>query len=201
MAHGAAQPAASKPGLLSRLEEWLVAFLLAAMTLITFMQVVARYVFNYSFVWALELTTFLFAGLIFIGISYGVRVGAHIGIDVLTKKLPPAPARVVAIIATLLCLVYAAIVFYGAWIYVDKMYEIGILAQDLPIPAWVPRLVLPLGYALLFARMLQVLYGLLTGKEAHLLGDEVEDALKLAQAEAGEIEHPHPQDRSHGEKR
>jgi C4-dicarboxylate transporter DctQ subunit len=190
-----------KPGLLSRLEEWLVAFLLAAMTLITFMQVVARYIFNYSFTWALELTTFLFAGLIFIGMSYGVRVGAHIGIDVLTKKLPPATARVVAIVATLLCLVYAAIVFYGAWVYVDKMYEIGIYAQDVPVPAWMPRLVLPLGYALLFFRMLQVLYGLLTGKEAHLLGDEVEDALKLAQAEAGEIDRPHPHHGSHGEKR
>jgi len=130
-----------------------------------------------------------------------VRVGAHIGIDVLTKKLPPATARVVAIVATLLCLVYAAIVFYGAWVYVDKMYEIGIYAQDVPVPAWMPRLVLPLGYALLFFRMLQVLYGLLTGKEAHLLGDEVEDALKLAQAEAGEIDRPHPHHGSHGEKR
>ena len=189
MAHGAAQPAATKPGILSRLEEALVAFLLAAMTLITFMQVVARYVFNYSFVWALELTTFLFAGLIFIGI------------DVRTKKLRPTTARVVAIVATLLCLVYAAIVFVGAWTYVDKMYEIGIYAQDVPVPAWIPRLVLPLGYALLFFRMLQVLYGLVTGKEAHLLGDEVEDALKLAQAEAGEIGHPHPHHGSHGDQR
>lgn len=186
MAHSA--PAAgSRTGFVSRLEEWLVAFLLAAMTVITFIQVVARYVFNYSFVWALELTTFLFGGLIFIGISYGVRVGAHIGIDALTKLLPRGVARIVAIIATLLCLVYAAIVFVGAWVYVDKMYEIGILAQDVPVPAWVPRLVLPVGYVLLFFRLLQVLYGLVTGKEAHLLGDEVEDAMKLAQAEAGEI--------------
>ena len=178
-----------RPGFLSRLEEGLVAFLLAAMTLVTFMQVVARYVFNYSFVWALELTSFLFAGLIFIGISYGVRVGAHIGIDAVTKLLPAALARAVAVIATLLCLAYAVIVFIGAWNYVDKLYEVGIYAQDLPVPAWVPRLVLPLGYALLFVRLLQVLYNLLTGKEAHLLGDEVEDALKLAQAEAGELPH------------
>ena len=41
---------------LERLEEGLIALLMAAMTLITFVQVVARYVFNYSFVWALELT-------------------------------------------------------------------------------------------------------------------------------------------------
>lgn len=37
-----------------RLEEGLIAFLLAAMTLITFAQVIARYVFNYSFTWRLS---------------------------------------------------------------------------------------------------------------------------------------------------
>jgi len=46
---------------LEHLEEGLIAFLMAAMTLVTFMQVVARYVFNYSFVWALELTGVMFA--------------------------------------------------------------------------------------------------------------------------------------------
>jgi C4-dicarboxylate transporter, DctQ subunit len=164
---------------LNRLEEGVIAFLLTAMTLITFMQVVARYVFNYSFTWALELVTFLFAGMIFLGISYGVRAGSHIGVDALVKILPRAVARAVAIAATVLCMIYAAIVFYGGWIYVAKMHEIGILAQDIPIPQWVPRLVLPFGYVLLFFRFGQVLYRLLTGSEAQLVGDEVEDALKL----------------------
>jgi len=62
---------------LERLEEGLIAFLLAAMTIVTFVQVIARYVFNYSFSWALELVTYLFAWLIFLGIPYGVRVGSH----------------------------------------------------------------------------------------------------------------------------
>lgn len=163
---------------LERLEEGLIAFLLAAMTLVTFAQVVARYLFNYSFVWALELSTFLFGGLIFLGISYGVRVGAHIGVDALVKVLPKAMAHKLAIVATLLCLVYAVIVFVGGWIYVSKMYDIGILAQDIPIPQWIPRLVMPIGFALLFFRFAQVLYNMLQGKEVHLLGDEVEDALK-----------------------
>lgn len=164
---------------IDRVEEGLIAFLLTAMALMSTTQVVARYVFNYSFVWALELVTFLFAWLIFLGISYGVRVGSHIGVDALVKSLPPAKARAVGVIATALCMVYAAIVFYGGWIYVAKMYEIGIMGEDIPIPQWVPRLVLPVGYAFLFFRFAQVLYRLLAGKEAHLLGDEVEDALKL----------------------
>ncbi len=163
---------------LERLEEGLIAFLLAAMTLITFFQVVARYAFNYSFVWALELTIFLFGGLIFLGLGYGVRVGAHIGVDALVRLLSPPRARVVALIATALCLVYAAIVFVGGWIYVAKIYQVGILAQDMPIPQWVPRLVLPIGFALLFYRFSQVFYRIASGQEASLLGDEAKDALR-----------------------
>src|SRR5690606_25760668 len=156
------------------------AALLAAITLITFAQVVARYIFNYSFVWALELATFLFGGLIFLGISYGVRVGAHIGVDALVKVLPRKVAYVVGIVATLLCLIYTIIVFYGSWIYVDKMYEIGILGQDLPIPQWIPRLVMPIGFLLFFMRLFKILIDMLQGRRAQLLGDEVEDALKYS---------------------
>lgn len=163
---------------LERLEESLIAFLLAVMTLITFGQVVARYLFNYSFVWALELSTFLFGGLIFLGMSYGVRVNAHIGVDALVKLLPRRAAHRLAIVATLLCLVYAAIVFVGGWVYVAKIRQIGILAQDIPIPQWIPRVVLPLGFALLFFRFAEVLVRMLRGQETHLLGDEADDVLK-----------------------
>jgi len=171
---------------LEHLEEGLIAFLMAAMTLVTFMQVVARYVFNYSFVWALELTGVMFAWLIFIGMSYGVRVGAHIGVDAVVKSLSAGAARVVGMVAAVLCIVYASIVFIGGFTYVRKMYDIGILMQDLPIQQWIPRVILPLGFALLAIRFAQVLYRLATGGEAHLLGDEAKEALKLKEDDAGE---------------
>jgi len=166
---------------LEHLEEGLIVFLMAAMTLVTFMQVVARYVFNYSFVWALELTGVMFAWLIFGGMSYGVRVGAHIGVDALVKTLGAAAARAVGVLAALLCIVYALIVTVGGYRYVRKMHDVGILMQDLPIEQWIPRVILPLGFALLALRFTQVLYRLATGREAHLLGDEAEEALKLQQ--------------------
>ncbi|MEO8443122.1 MAG: TRAP transporter small permease [Betaproteobacteria bacterium] len=156
----------------------MIALLLAVMTMITFLQVIARYVFNYSFVWALELVTFLFAWLIFLGMCYGVRMGSHIGVDALVKKLGPRAARIAAIAATVLCIAYAGIIFTGSWRYVSKMHEIGTLAQDMPIPLWVPRLALPIGFGLLGIRFAQVLFRLIAGKEAHLVGDEAEEALK-----------------------
>ncbi len=126
---------------------------------------------------------FLFGGLIFLGMSYGVRVGAHIGVDVLIRILPRDTARIVTIIATLLCLLYTAIVFIGSWQYVSKMYEIGIFAQDIPIPAWIPRAVMPVGFALLFYRFAEVLVHVVRGQGGGLLADEAEDALKLLDEE------------------
>lgn len=163
---------------LEHIEEGLIAFLLAAMTLVTFMQVIARYVFNYSFVWALEVTGVMFGFLIFIGMAYGVRVGVHIGVDAFVKTLSRGPARVVNMIAASLCLLYAGIVVVGGWIYVKKMYDVGILMQDIPIEQWIPRAILPLGFALLGFRFAEVLWRLARGQDVHLLGDEAKDALK-----------------------
>jgi C4-dicarboxylate transporter DctQ subunit len=163
------------------IEEWLISALLAVMTIVTFGQVIARYVFNYSFVWALELVTFLFAALIFLGMAYGVRVGAHIGVDALVKTLGARSARWASAIAALLCIAYAIIGFIGGSAYVFKMYEIGILAEDLPIQQWIPRLVLPIGFALLALRFVQLFYRIVSGRERGLhLADEAAEALKLS---------------------
>ena len=180
---------------LERAEEGLIAFLLAAMTLIIFGQVIARYIFNYSFVWAHELVTYLFAGLIFLGMAYGVRVGAHIGIDLLVKSLRPLGARIVGGVAAALCVAYACIVLVGSVQHVEKMRSIGILAQDLPIEQWIPRLVLPAGFLLLMLRFAQAFYRIMTGREATLrLADEAEDALRMNQepSHRHEADDPHP---------
>lgn len=170
---------------LDRLEEGVVTLMLAAMTLLTFVQVVLRYAFNTGFGWALELTGVFFAVMIFIGISYGVRVGAHIGVDALVRLLPSGARRATSIVAVLLCLLYAGLVIAGSWVYVSKMKMIGVELEDLPVPIWVARSILPIGFALLSFRLLQVLWGLVSGKSDSLhLADEAAEAMKLKAEEA-----------------
>lgn len=166
------------------LEELVLAGLLAAMTLLTFTQVVLRYVFNTGFSWAFELTTVLFAYMIFLGISYVARIGGHIGVDALVKIMPTKVRRFSSIVAVLLCMLYAVMVIYGSYIYVSKMYMIGVELEDLPMPIWVARAILPLGFALLFARFAQIFWNILSGKSDSLhLADEAAEALKLKSQE------------------
>jgi hypothetical protein len=62
-----------------RAEEGLIAAILGVMTVLTFVQVVLRYVFNSGFIWQLEANFYLFSWLVMLGISNCVRVRAHIG--------------------------------------------------------------------------------------------------------------------------
>lgn len=98
-------------------EETAIAVILGLMTLITFMNVVLRYVFNTGIIWGLEATSFLFAWLVLFGISYCVKITAHLGVDVVTNLFPPAIRKVLALLAGALCIFYAALIFKGAWDY------------------------------------------------------------------------------------
>lgn len=149
---------------INRLEEGLLALLLAAMTILTFLQVVLRYVFNTGLVWALEATTYLFAWMVLIGISYGIRAGAHIGIDFVVTALPRGPRRIAGAIAIGLCLVYAGLMTYGSYNYIDRMMLLGVDAEDIPLPRWLLGVILPIGFALLGLRLLQAAWDLLQGR-------------------------------------
>jgi C4-dicarboxylate transporter DctQ subunit len=170
---------------LDRLEEYLTAALLAAMTLLAFVQVVLRYVFDSGLIWALEATTYLFGWLVLIGLSIGVRRNSHIAIDLVSEHLPARVGRAVALIAVSLSLLYAALMLYGSWTLIEQLRVFGSLAHDIPLPRWMLLSSLPIGFALLGLRILQVAIGVVRGSHdglGHrsegppmLIGDEERD--------------------------
>lgn len=98
-------------------EETAIAVLLGLMTMITFANVVLRYVFNSTIIWGLEVVLILFAWLVLFGVSYGVKITAHLGVDALTNIMTPGARKIVALIAGAICIAYAFLLLKGAWDY------------------------------------------------------------------------------------
>lgn len=117
MSAGSYQPASRLGHIINTIEETAIALLLGLMTLVTFVNVILRYGMNTSLIWGLEVTLILFAWLVIFGVSYGVKVTAHLGVDAVTNLLPPGPRKVVALIAAFACLAYAGLLLKGAWDY------------------------------------------------------------------------------------
>ena len=155
---------------INRLEEAFMATSLAFMTLLTFTQVVLRE-FGGGWVWSLEATTYTFAWMVLIGMSYGVRTKSHIAVDLFARKLPPTIRRIVALGAVGLCLLYCGFMFYGGSIFVDRLITLGNNARDIPLPRWLLTGIMPVAFSLLAYRFIELAWAINKGTETGLTAD------------------------------
>jgi len=128
---------------------------LTFMTVLTVVQVVLRYGFGTGLVWSLEATTYAFAWLVLIGMSYGVRTEAHISVDLVTSRLGPSGARAFAWVALFAGLAYCALMIYGSSLFVDRLMALGNDARDIPLPRWVLTGIMPIAFVMLALRLVQ----------------------------------------------
>ncbi|MCG8425797.1 MAG: TRAP transporter small permease [Chromatiales bacterium] len=172
---------------LNKAEESIIALLLVAMTLLVFIEVIMRFGFGAGFLWGQELTLHISAWFVLFGASYGLKVGAHIGVDAFVKLLPPLLHRLASTLAVLGSLAYCGLFLYGSWVYLSKMKKIGIELEDMPIPTWIAHSILLLGLGLLVMRLLELLWAILTGKaEGFRHADEAKESMHIAEELAKE---------------
>jgi C4-dicarboxylate transporter DctQ subunit len=206
------------------IEETLIAFFLGAMTLLTFANVIFRYVFNDNILWALELTVFMFAWMVLVGASYGVKKHFHIGVDVIINLAPAQLRKVYALVAAACCLAFSILLLIGSWNYwypfatERAWYE----TDDIPmpeilqfladwlnegeryekLPRFIPYMALPIGMALLTFRFVQITYQIATDQLDRLIaGHEAEEeleALKEELKDAGEAMEPNNKNSKEG---
>jgi C4-dicarboxylate transporter DctQ subunit len=138
-----------------RLEEAFMIAALAFMAVLTVVQVVLRYGFSGGFVWSLEATTYTFAWLVLIGMSYGVRTEAHLAVDLVTSRLSASAARVLSALALVFGLAYCALMIYGSAQFVERLLTLGNNARDIPVPRWLLTGIMPIAFLLLALRLVQ----------------------------------------------
>jgi C4-dicarboxylate transporter, DctQ subunit len=152
--------------ILNRLEELLIAVLMAAATIIIFLAIIQRYATGvpalyayartWDFTWAQELCIYMFVWMAKFGAAYGVRTGIHVGVDVFINMLGVERRRKVVLFGLLCGALFTGVVgSLGAYL-VWHIGEIGQVSQDLEVPMWIVYLCVPLGSYLMCFRFLQV---------------------------------------------
>ena len=154
--------------LLDHLEEWLIAFLMAAATLLIFVAVVHRYaagmaipgvqdaLLKLDFSWAQELCIYMFVWMAKFGAAYGVRTGIHVGVDVMINRLPPRTRKLYVMFGLLAGALFTGIVGTLGATFTWDIGHTDSVSPDLEIPKWIVYLCIPLGSYLMCFRFLQV---------------------------------------------
>ncbi|WP_198780448.1 MULTISPECIES: TRAP transporter small permease [Shewanella] len=187
-------------------EEGVLNLLITLMTLLVFSEVVARFFFHTGFLWIQELTLTLCGWFVLFGMSYGVKVGAHIGVDAFVKNLAPRAKKITALLTTLICLVYCGLFLKGSWSYLSQMYQIGVPMEDIhfpqfllhsidpdvawntfkidvedgAVPIWLSQSILLIGFSMLTWRFLELFIAILRNQASGVhLADEAKESMHL----------------------
>jgi C4-dicarboxylate transporter DctQ subunit len=180
---------------LDRLEEVLIATLIAVATVLIFLAVTHRFAIGAAadlvgyarshdmaglsdfarstfkainglkMTWAQEACIYLFVWMAKFGAAYGVRTGIHVGVDILAERLTGAKRRLITAIAMSGGVLFTSILTWIGTDFVVHIYHGGQTSSDLEIPMWIVYLAVPLGSALMCFRFIQALHKFLTTGE------------------------------------
>lgn len=168
--------------IINKAEESILSLLLVTMTLFVFTDVILRFVFNSGIAWLQEVTLYMMAWFVLFGASYGVKVGAHIGVDSFVKLFPQKIRRLMGLLSVSICIAYSVIFMVAAWNYLTKLHKIHIQMEDLEFERWITESIILIGFILLLIRFLQLFIKILKGEAegfSHI--DEAEESLELAE--------------------
>jgi len=153
---------------LDHLEEWLIAFLMGAATVVIFVAVVHRYasgipwpafqdwLLTINLSWAQELCIYMFIWMAKFGAAYGVRTGIHVGVDVLVNRMPDKPRAGFVLFGLLAGALFTGIIGTLGARFVWEIGHTDQVSPDLEAPMWIVFLAIPLGSYLMCFRFLQV---------------------------------------------
>ncbi|HEY2968649.1 MAG TPA: TRAP transporter small permease [Casimicrobiaceae bacterium] len=166
--------------ILDHLEEWLIAFLMGAATLLIFVAVAHRYaagtpipvvqdwLLKIDLSWAQELCIYMFVWMAKFGAAYGVRTGIHVGVDVMINRLPANTRKLYVLFGLGAGALFTGIVGTLATGFVWDIAHTDSTSPDLELPKWIVYLCIPLGSYLMCFRFLQVAWSFArTGELPH----------------------------------
>ena len=128
--------------------------MLTAMSIIVFVQVVCRFL-RASLPWSEEVTRYLLVWTTFMGGAYGVRHGAHVGIEAFLFLIPKKIKKAVGILVMVCCLVLCIVIVRISWNLVLSIVARKQLSPAMRIPMGYAYSAIPVGMSLFVVRYVQ----------------------------------------------
>jgi C4-dicarboxylate transporter DctQ subunit len=163
---------------LDRLEETLIATLMAAATILIFVAVVHRYAFGIPVLhpymaaihlsWAQELCIYMFVWMAKFGAAYGVRTGIHVGVDVALARADGRSYYRIVLFGLFCGALFTSVIGTFGARFVWLLAQTDEVSPDLELPSWIVYLAIPGGSYLMCFRFLQVAFAFArTGELPH----------------------------------
>ena len=158
---------------------------LTAMVLLTFWQVITRYLLNHPSTWSEELVSYLFAWSTMFGAAVVSGERGHMNIPVLIDRLGPAAKKGFHIFSEVIALLFSAAILVFGGIRITDL-AMGQMTSSLGVTVGVFYVVLPLCGALIVLYSVLNIIGIARDEISLNTSDEASEAAARAGAEAAD---------------
>jgi len=140
-----------------KIEEYTAGIAIGLLGLITFTNVVVRYLTNFSFAFTEEFSVFLMVLVALLGGSSVMAKGGHLKIMFVVDRLLPRRQRVVGAVANALtAIMFLLLAIFGGRMAWDE-YRFEVTSPGLGLPTWIYTMWLPALSLAIFARAVGVM--------------------------------------------
>ena len=113
-------------------------------------EVIVRYVLKIPTIWEIETSVYLTVMATYLGAAYGLKDGAHINIDLITRLLPKKFPEKLSLVTSMIALVFCLLLAWKGWGMWWEATAKGWHSESLwGPPLTIPYFFLPLGMTLL----------------------------------------------------
>jgi len=154
------------------IEKYVCIFTFSVMLLLTFVNVVSRFVLHMSLSFSEEIVTSLFVLASLAGASMAIRDGSHLGLDYVTSFMPENVQRGQAVAANLLGIVMCSVILYFGVGMVESEHATGQLSATMQWPEWIYGASVPFGACMLIFRYVYAVSLLARGRGVHAVHTE-----------------------------
>ena len=136
----------------NKIEEGIIWIIMLEMALLSFSQVVMRYVFHTAFSWSEEVLRYQMVFITFFAASLGVKQDAHISVKIFQIALPGRFSYYLKLIVLVISSIFSFVLCYYASLLALNVKNFGQLTPALGIPSFIPYLSIPVGSFLMGIR-------------------------------------------------
>jgi C4-dicarboxylate transporter DctQ subunit len=149
------------PTILAKLEDMLnivAAVTIFAVMLLTTAGIVSR-ILGAPIPAYLEISELAIAIFAFLGVAYAQRLGTHIRLDMIVKKVPGSLRWFIELLGSVVSLLLVLVLIRYSWDFFLNAYHIGDSTYDYEIPTWPAKLLVPFAFSVWALRILVEIFG------------------------------------------
>lgn len=131
---------------ITKVEEYLMIILMAAMAIIVILSVAFRYFLNAPLSWAGEVSIFLLIWITFLGGSWGLKHNSQASVTFLIDKLSGRKKKVMFVIQLISMILFLAVILFYTYKWMLLPTVKAQKSSSLLLPMWIPYSAVPLGF-------------------------------------------------------